>query len=194
MTISGGNILSFYPSTWIGGGFRDFWFDDSPPVSSLRTITYSSEESLVTEDRVYTRSVGSDSVTDYIWDYNIPGYTKTIEEITRSSSNSGLLVPDEVDPYKWNYVGSGTVDITLSCPSRTKTVQVTTLNITGSNVSFSGYVSGSLREHINSGIDAAISGKSTANMNLFSYQNHTSAVYTRDTGCWASHLDLTPME
>lgn len=54
-----------------------------------------------------------------------------------------------------------------------------------------GYVTGSLAAHISDQTSALISGKTAADMPIFSVQDHTTPIYTRNLTCWAAPLNLT---
>lgn len=56
-----------------------------------------------------------------------------------------------------------------------------------------GYVTGSLAAHISDQTAVLISGKTAADMPLFSVQNHAESSYTRNPSCWVASLDTTAM-
>lgn len=89
-------------------------------------------------------------------------------------------------------VSNGTCRVRIEHPLQTNlyTLDMTRIN---DNVysTLDSYVSGSLAKHISDGVSALIAGKTSADMPLFTTQNHASSIYVRNTSCWVVSLDLT---
>ncbi len=139
-------------------------------------------------DRTIYRVTAATSVTDYYWRWDPLGTNTQPVTLTRTSSNTAVILPTPGDPYSWQFVGNGTATLTLNTATSTYTTTVTTSTNTPQNVdTVTGFVSGSLRAHLVSQIDPLIAGvnKGTG-LPIFSAQDHDAAIYVRNTACWAA--------
>lgn len=159
------------------------------PVATPRALEDTGSVSNTTVlDRTIYRVTASTSVTDYYWRWDALGTNTQPVTLTRTSSNTAVIMPTPGDPYGWQFVGNGTATLTLNTATSTYTTTVTTSTNTPQDVdTVTGFVSGSLRAHLVSQIDPLIAGlnKGTG-LPIFTAQDHTAAIYVRNTACWAS--------
>jgi hypothetical protein len=114
------------------------------------------------------------------------------EQITFASSDETKATVSQTG--KVTHVSNGSVNITISCPSRTLVVALTMATQTGQNgpAQFLGFVDGSLGANAVSQIDTRLAGKTAAQaLPIFSIQDHAAGVYVRNTGGWAADINLT---
>jgi hypothetical protein len=171
----------------IGGD--DFRLIASPIT---RVISQASSGILINKDVNLYRVSGATTITDYAIIVNqlVPG----TYNITVTSSDTGILRNPDIYGV-CSGVASGTVLLLASSSVNGSFSSISTsvnnpVGTTG--VSFIGYVSGSLSKMCSDAIDVRIVDKvASFSKPIFSTQNHNSGIYVRNTGCWASGIDLT---
>lgn len=177
-SLAGIHIHSFAPQALVVG----------TPTSLSRAVTSPSTSTLDIQDRHVLRTTGANTVTDFTWHWDPAPTNIQPVNVSRTTGNASVIIPDATDPYRWTYVGTGTASITIRTDSSTYTGSVTTSTATGGTSDVvTGYLTGSLRTHLATGIDAEIAGKTpSAALPIFSAQDHTTPSYTRNTGCWGA--------
>lgn len=196
--ISGGSITGLARDAWEGGPMHDFWFDTGALTPVNRVVGPSGTGLFYSGDSVFTVASGAVTVTDYLWSYTVPPNRKDPpEDVYRRTSDSGVIIPATGSDSLWTYQASGTGMLILesSLGSRAATGIVSTFSGAQSpTYTFQHYAYDSLRYMATTGIDLRISGLSaTAAKPIFSAQDHVTATYVRNTGCWAYNIDLTPI-
>lgn len=169
---------------------------DVSTATALQRVTSASSSSVVTtQDITVTRSVGSTAVTDYMWNWIPNAHNILPVSVTRSSSDNAVITPHPTDPYRWTWVSNGTATLRMATSSAVYTSAVTTSTATGATVdTYLSTTAGSLREHTETAVDALLAGKTASTaLAIFSTQDHAGGTYTRNTSCWASGVDLTPI-
>lgn len=157
-----------------------------------RAVDAGSTSTVVDRDLTVLRSTSATSVTDFLWHYSALGEDSTVN---RTSSDPAILTPNATDPFLWDYHSPGSVTLTMRTATSTYTYPVIAATLPGQSVDeVIGVATGSLRAHLDAQIDSRIAGKNVAtDMRIFSTQNHSTATYVRNTGCWAAGVDLTPI-
>lgn len=177
-----------------GGYFTPSWFEvPAAPSQQIRVTGTQTFGTTTTLDTTYTIA-GTPAVTDFRWSWTQelerPGYG----EITRSSSNEAVIVPDEDDDSLWRFVGSGSATLQLETEDRIVTAPVVTQTLmSGSTSVFLYFSASSVALDAETAIDDAIVGKTPSTAKpIFSSMNHSgTGTYVRNAGCWAAGWDLT---
>jgi hypothetical protein len=158
-------------------------------INRLQTVA--SSTNVVVSDKNIIRSTGSSLITDFLVnvEFLIPNFfttTSIISGNTNVLSNpiNGLCSAVNTGSTYLQAIGEdGSVD----------RVDVNISNIIGTTSdALSSYVAGSAAKNASDNIDNRISGKNpSTTKNIFSTQNHTSSIYTRNTNCWTGNIDMT---
>lgn len=158
------------------------------PTSLPRAVTSPTTSNVQVQDRMILRTTGANTVTDYTWQWSAAATNLEPVNVTRSSSNVAVIIPDESNPYRWTYVGNGTATLTLRTDTSTYTASVTTSTATGATTDVvTGFATGSLRKHITDAIDSALAGKTASTaLAIFSTQDHATPSYVRNASCWGA--------
>ncbi|MEQ1751214.1 MAG: hypothetical protein ABL974_17430 [Prosthecobacter sp.] len=148
------------------------------------------------QDVTYTQVASPSIVTDVSWPWALGATGYTEEQVTRQSSSSGLLSPTSGNKDLWTYVADGSVMMRLITPARTyeRSVSVySSASVVERTQSTS--VTGSLRKHMESQVDTRINNfiAFLDRSSLFSGRNPTGPTYTRNTDCFLSTVDMTPL-
>jgi hypothetical protein len=172
----------------IGG---DFFRLITNPIT--RIISAGTSGNIIEKDLSLYKFSGSTTITDYSTNIQqlIPG-TYSINIIT---NNSGIIYSPDIYGIA-SGVSSGTALLLASSSDGSfSSSSVTITNVVGSTGSIlNGYASGSLAKHVSDSIDTRIASKSASGSKpIFSTQNHTSPSYIRNTGCWVTGVNLTPI-
>lgn len=190
--------------TFVGSGVPVYSFK-KPSIGSdyftifaqsfIRTVSAATSGTITINDIQFIRSSGATTITDFNVSTQQLVPNNYITTIT--SSNSGIiLAPNNLGIASGIATGTSVLVATASGDSSLfSSTSVNVVAISGTvNNTFSSYVSGSLAKSINDAVDSRISGKNPATAkNIFSTQNHNTPSYIRNTGCWASDLNLTPI-
>ena len=188
-TISGGTISRARNGSIGGGPLTPFWFDCASPVSQNSPVSNPSN-SIVYRDRNIL-SGSTTTTTDFLWNYIIPLNATNSETISRSTSNSNVIVPSSTYPYLWKYVGPGSAVISMSCSKRTVNAYVTTSTSTNSVNVFSSWLSSSCAKQSSGEIDSRINAITigadplSKYTNIFSSGVGTSGPFTWNSNFWA---------
>jgi hypothetical protein len=195
--VTGGSLTGLVSHSWSAGYMHDFWFDVGTPVAVNRTVMPSGTGLFPSGDSLFFVASGASTVTDYSWPYTVAPNRPVSETVARTVSNSGIIIPATGSDSLWTYQGTGTGLLILSSSLGTRVVSGAVTTSTGQaspTYTLLGYAPGSLRYAIATGVDTRISGKSAAAAKpIYSTQNHVTPAYTRNTGCWAYGVDLTPI-
>jgi hypothetical protein len=158
-------------------------------INRLQTVA--SSTNVVVSDKNIIRSTGSSLITDFLVnvEFLIPNFfttTSIISGNTNVLSNpiNGLCSAVNTGSTYLQAIGEdGSVD----------RVDVNISNIIGTTSdALSSYVTGSAAKNTSDNIDNRISGKNpSTTKNIFSAQNHTSSIYTRNTNCWTGNINTT---
>lgn len=153
-----------------------------------RAVTAPSASDLTVEDRLVHRTTGANTVTDFTWSWSPASTNVSPVVVERTSSSQSILTPDEANPYRWTYQGTGSATLTLRTQTSTYTASVTTSTATGATVDVvTGYATGSLRKHCADTIDNALDGKTASTaLAVFSTQDHATPTYVRNVDCWGA--------
>jgi hypothetical protein len=172
-------------------GGDKFLIETTPQV---RTLSSASSSSTMQKDVEYVVYSGATTITDYRVNIRFfePNYNS---DIIIMSNNSGVILsPNSLGLASGVSAGSTTLLATSNNFFNSKSVNI----VINSGVASSGiirYTAGSLAKNTTDAIDIRISGvtASASTKLIFSTQNHTTSTYVRNTGCWASDLNLTPI-
>jgi hypothetical protein len=172
--------------TLVGPSYDDGAFDvaieDAPAI-----VTPGTEEAQTINDREFTVSVGA----SYDPQYRILVYpdcqdpTWIVSNDASIAAISGEYAARVADGLAWigarnRYRRKGAIkDFTRA----------------GGDVvtSFDGFVAGSFSAHATDQVDDRLAGKTSEDMPIFSAIDHATPGYTRNAGCWAAGIDLTPI-
>lgn len=158
----------------------------------LRTYSPSSTTDIVVQDRNIKQINTEILINDYlaVINYLIPNFE--LNDITITSSNTSILL-SPVNNIAQSFA-AGPVVLKAETPSgEFSSVALTVQYVPGTQTyTFQSYVSNSAARHAADAIDTRIAGKNAEIAKpIYSTQNHTSAIYVRNTNCWAADLDLT---
>lgn len=168
----------------------DKFFIETSPEYRTTSSTFSTIWNQ--KDLEFIRYSGASIITDYHINiqYQEPGYS---DSIFFHSNNSGVLLsPNNLGLASG--VNSGVAVLTAFSNGYFSTASVVvSANIGVASSGFNGYTSGSLAKNSSNAIDYRISGVVASNSTkaIFSTQNHSTATYIRNTGCWVTGVDLT---
>lgn len=172
----------------IGGDF--FALNVNPLV---RTISAASSGVINQNDVQLIESSGATTITDYAVSVQqlIPGtYNLTIY-----SNNSGVINAPNQFGIASGVSSGNTSIIALSSDGSFSSARVVVSGVVGQKSStFNGYIANSLAKEVSDAVDNRITGlNATVAKPLFTTQNHITSTYVRNTNCWVSDLDLTPI-
>lgn len=124
--------------------------------------------------------------------YSDPYYDLTLSGDTEGVALSALDATGTLANGRLSRVSNGDCRVLAKNPllSKTLTLDMSRINENEYAV-LDNYVSGSLARHVVDQLTTLIAGKGTANKPVFSQQDHTNGIYTRNLSCWAATLDLT---
>ena len=172
----------------IGG---DFFKLNVAPLT--RTITSSSSGIITQDDLELVQASGATTITDFITSIEqlVPGTYET----TIYSNNSGIILgPDQFGIASGILSGSTSLVAISTDGSLSAANVIVNSGVGAVSTTFDDYVAGSLAKEVSDAIDTRISGKTPSVAKpIFTTQNHTTSTYVRNSGCWASDLDLTPI-
>lgn len=141
------------------------------------------------DDRLFSNTSGVSTIIDY--NLSIEYSTNESSMINMIySTNSGVLTVSNMYASGISY---GDSTIVAKKDDYFSAVDVNTSGVIGSTTStFVGYVNNSLAKHVSDAIDNRTNGTDpNIAKNIYTTQNHSSGIYVRNSGCWASDLDLT---
>lgn len=157
-----------------------------------RTVSSSSITTTIFQDLQNIVSSGATTITDYniLIDQFLPNYY----DYNIMSLNSGVILAP-VDGVA-SGVSAGSTNLLVMAKNNSEiftTINVTIdQNIGTTNTVFDTYASGSLSKYISDNLDSRLSGLNPISSKpIFTTQNHSSPLYIRNSGCWASDIDLT---
>jgi len=172
----------------IGG---DFFKLNAIPIT--RTISSASSGIITQDDLQLVQASGATTITDYQTSVEqlIPG----TYEITIHSNNSGVILGADQFGIASGVAAGSTFLAAISTDGSLSAINVTVNSSVGVvSTTFNGYASGSLAKEVSDAVDDRIDGlNATTAKPIFTTQNHTTSTYVRNSGCWASDLDLTPI-
>lgn len=163
----------------------DIFYLNATPLT--RTISPSFSGTTTSNDCVFDVVSEASTITDYIINisYATPDYVVPIVY----SSNSGVLTVS--DSYA-SGISSGSANIIATNDNYASATNVNvTLSTGSSSTVFSGYANDSLAKHVSDNIDDRINGLTGSASPIYTTQNHNTPIYVRNSGCWASDIDLT---
>lgn len=169
--------------------------DLGPVAPERRTVGTITTSSITDRDVIYTQTNSPSIVTDYswLWDVGNSGYTE--DQITRQSSATDILMPTAGQKNKWTYVSAGVATMRLITPARTyeATVNLTSQSsVIGKTVTST--VSTSLRRHLDDQVNTRISSfQNFLDRQMMFSGKDPGTAYTRNSNCWLSTVDLTPI-
>jgi hypothetical protein len=164
----------------------------STPV--IRTISASSSGTFTQKDLLLVQNSGSTTITDYQTSIQqfIPG---AYYDISITSTNSGIILPPNLAGLA-SGISNGNASLIASSIDGSFSISDTlvSLNVGTTSINFVDYVTNSLAKHISNSVDTRIAGKTASIAKpIYSTQNHSAPLYIRNSGCWISDLDLTPI-
>lgn len=193
ITLVGGS-LNQSPPIWQGGGLQPTWFDVLGPVAKPRQVDPSSTDPVTIDDADFSRASGGTTVNDYRWGYVRPPFSANTDTISASTGNAGVATGAmAVDAGQYTYASDGTTNITLSSSARSTSLPITFSTTDVPDVdTFTGFVAGSLRDHITDTVNGLISGKTAAQaLPVWSVKDHGTQTYTRNPLCWLAGINLS---
>ncbi len=168
--------------------------------SSERMVTPGSTSSVTNDDIVLTRHATAEYITEAMISVNNLLPLPEIRNVTFSSDNESIATVDQNG--KITYVSDGTA-IIKAIPDEhsnwyTQKISVPVSHtLSGTTDVFTDFTTGTFGEYITDQIEsliASLTSENVANKILeFSAKNDTTHVYTRNSNCWASSIDLTPI-
>jgi hypothetical protein len=170
---------------------------DIGPVSYVtRTVGTQSTTTVTAFDATYSQVSSPVQVQDVNWPWGLGNSGLSSGDVTRGSSDAGVLVPTEGNLSRWTFVGPGAASIRIITPSRTyeRLVNVTTSTSVVSRTQ-SASVAGSLRAHCDSQVDTRIASYNgiAERHELFTQRDPEVPEYTRNANCWLNSVDMTPL-
>lgn len=163
----------------------------------LRTVGSVTTTTPTNQDVTYTQTVTPEVVTDVRWPWGLGDSGLAIEDVTRQSTNSGVLTPAAGDNALWTYAGEGSATLKLITPSLSyeRTISTRRWESLITRVP-TAYTSNSLRAHVVTQTTTRLNGLAIAQSG--SWQELLSALnggvsYTRGTACWVAGVDMTPV-
>lgn len=160
-------------------------------IPLTRTLSSSSSTTISNKDLILIQTSGSTTITDYQTSIQqlIPGNYNT----TINSSNSGVILgPNSAGLASGVSAGNAILIATSPNGSFSLSGVVVTSNTGALNVELISYAANSLAKHSSDAVDNRIAGKTAATAKLiYTTQNHSTSTYVRNTGCWASDINLT---
>ena len=166
------------------------------PSQQLRSYGSATSTTVTTQDLTVQRETAASRVTDWLWNWRPANNNIGATDVTRTSSNPAVLTPSADNPYLWQWVSNGTATIRLQTQERSYTQSITTTTQGGGTVdTVIGVEAGSLRSHLGTQLDdrLAASALPSTSLAIYSTQNHAAGTYTRNSSCWATGVDLTPV-
>lgn len=139
-----------------------------------------------------TADVLDASVRTITTDYSDPYYDINVLGTDASVTLTALDATGSLADGRLTRVSDGDCRVVAKHPfmSRTVTLDMSRVNDNEYQELVS-YLTGSLAKHVVDQTTALISGKTAADMPIYTLQNHAGASYTRNTNCWAAPLNLT---
>ena len=188
-TIDGGAFTDFvFDAKTAAGGFVPFGFTaeavESPSVGGVYFSGLTTGQ-----DRIIQIVSGTNVKQDKILYLTMTDMV-TPEEITFRSLNENIATVNSWGKIFHISDGSGNIRISSNSVAWNTGFNYVTRN---SGVqTFLRYKSGSLANHITTGIDTRIIGKNpVVSMPMYTTMDHATPSYVRNTGCWAADFDLT---
>lgn len=169
--------------------------DLGPVAPERRTVGTVTTTSVTDRDVVYSQTNSPSVVTDYSWPWDVGNSGYTENQVTRQSSATDILLPTAGQKNKWTYVSAGLATMRLITPARTYEV---TVNLTNQSSVISktvtSTVASSLRRHLDDQVNSRIASFTNFSdrQQMFSAKDPGTS-YTRNSNCWLSTVDLTPI-
>lgn len=163
--------------------------------SQLRSVGTPTSVDTTNQDLFIRRETAASRVSDFVWNFQPAANNIAVADVERISSDLTKLAPVVGNPYLWQWMGNGSVTITLRTPSSTYQQTVTAATSAGGTVDVvTGGVAGSLRVHLEQQMDTrlATAAAPLTSLPIYSVQDHASGTYVRNTACWGATIDLTP--
>ncbi len=163
-----------------------------PPADAIFSFVVENEDRIVGDPSGTNQVTVDDSVTETVTvaTVNHEKHIYTSAFATFESLNPAAIVA-EIDGHL-TYIGFGNAQINIRNGKCTQLYETSLSQDVGSSTTrFVGYVAGSAAKHMCDAIDSRIVGKNTSHLPLFTTQDHSGQVYTRNPGCWGADLDLT---
>jgi hypothetical protein len=160
---------------------------------TTRIVSVASSGTVVQNDRNMVSVSGASIITDYntTVEQLVPGFYPT----SIVSNNSGVILsPNQFGLASGVSAGSATLRATVTTNSEifSSANIIVSSSAGATSIRFDNYVNNSLAKHINDDIDNRISGLDANSAKpIFTTQNHSTSTYVRNSGCWASGVDLT---
>lgn len=161
-----------------------------------RTVGSPTVTNTTDRDVSYTQTSNPSVVTDMKWPWALGSSGLSSGDVTRSSSNLSVLSPTVGNTQLWTYQGDGSALLRIITPAQTYERLVNAIASPGAVVSrvVTGSTSGSLRAHMVAQTDTrAASFSSIAERARLWTTWNAGVSYARNTSCWASGVDLTPI-
>lgn len=161
-----------------------------------RTVGSATTTTPTTQDISYTQVSSPEIVTDVSWPWALGTSGYTAEQVTRSSTDLGVLSPTVGNTQLWTYVGTGSAKIQIVTPARTYERLMNTFSQSSVISRTQGTsTTGSLRKHMDTQVDARIASFTSyaERAEMFSARDSVTPAYTRNATCWLSTVDLTPI-
>jgi hypothetical protein len=161
-----------------------------------RTVGTQSTTTVTAFDATYSQVSSPVQVQDVNWPWGLGSSGLDLEDVTRGSSATGVLIPTEGNLSRWTFVAPGSASIRIITPDRTyeRLVNVTTSSSVISRTQ-STSVAGSLRAHCDSQIDTRIAAHNAIaeRARLFLELDPETPAYERNDSCWLNSVDMTPL-
>lgn len=161
-----------------------------------RTVGTQSTTTVTAFDATYSQVSSPVQVQDVNWPWGLGSSGLALEDVTRGSSNTGVLIPTEGNLSRWTFVAPGSASIRIITPARTyeRLVNVSTSSSVISRTQ-STSVAGSLRSHCDAQIDTRVAAHNAIaeRAEIFSARDPETPAYTRNESCWLNSVDLTPI-
>lgn len=163
------------------------------PTQQLRTVGTPTVTALTSQDLNILRETAPSRVTDYRWVWTPFDQNLQAISVTRTSTNLDVLRPSDTDPFAWEWVGNGTATLRLRTQTSTYTETVSASTLAGGVVdTVTGATTGSLRNHLETSMEAFVVGKSPSSaLYVYTTQDHATSTYVRNPSLWANGVDLT---
>lgn len=161
-----------------------------------RTVGSTTTTTPTVQDITYTQVSSPLIVTDVSWPWALGTSGYTAEQVTRSSTDLGVLSPTVGNTQLWTYVGTGSAKIQIVTPARTYERLMNTFSQSSVISRTQGTsTTGSLRRHMDTQVDTRIASFTSyaERAEMFSARDSVTPAYTRNTSCWLSTVDLTPI-
>jgi hypothetical protein len=161
-----------------------------------RVVGSNSTVNTTDRDVKFTAVTSPTVVTDVSWPWALSNSGYSSGDVTRSSSDAGIIGPTGGNTALWTFVTPGTATLSVITPGYTYSRAVTITSSTSvlSRTQTFPSVTSSLRAHLETQTDTRANSYAAITERALVYADTTpGVVYERNANCWLSGVDLTPV-